>query len=207
MTVSSARKQETLDDIVAAAAGLFRRKGYKGTGIDQVMAAARLTRGAFYCYFKSKAALFAAVIERRHGLTGLLQKRDGKSAETLLAQGHQVIDDYMNPAHLERVVEGCTMASLSVDVAQAGPKAQEAYARSVKEAVAELGRGLASTGEHTEIVGHDPRACASLATCVGALIMARACGDQDLAAHLLRASRDLAKAQLAEMANVRDLRK
>lgn len=196
MTVSAARKLETKDGIVMTAAALFRRHGYAGTGIDQVMAAAKLTRGAFYCYFKSKAALFASVIDGRHGLTGLLQKRDGKTTETLLEQGKQVIDDYMNPAHLQRVVQGCTMASLSVDVARAGGPAQESYSRSVEQAVQELCRGLAGNGIQSVNSSADPRGYAVLATCVGGLIMARACGDPDIAARLLIAARNAAYDQL-----------
>src|SRR3712207_3437225 len=58
----SQHKTRSRAKIVKAAAGLFRRQGYLGTGIDSVMAKAGLTAGAFYAHFGSKSELFAEAL-------------------------------------------------------------------------------------------------------------------------------------------------
>lgn len=50
--------------LVDAAAELFTAQGYAGTSLDEVVAAARVTKGALYHHFSGKAALFEAVFER-----------------------------------------------------------------------------------------------------------------------------------------------
>ena len=42
---------------------IFGRKGYAGTGTEEIVAAARVTRGALYYHFEDKTALFDAVVE------------------------------------------------------------------------------------------------------------------------------------------------
>jgi AcrR family transcriptional regulator len=48
---------------VSAAARLFQVKGYEQTSIQEVLEAVGASRGAFYHYFESKAALLDAVVE------------------------------------------------------------------------------------------------------------------------------------------------
>jgi len=50
--------------IVDAAITVFRRQGFRRSSIEQAAEAAGLTRQALYHHFKSKEALFRAVIER-----------------------------------------------------------------------------------------------------------------------------------------------
>ena len=52
------------DRILDAATAVFRRQGFRRSSIEQAAAAAGLTRQALYHHFKSKEALFRAVIER-----------------------------------------------------------------------------------------------------------------------------------------------
>jgi AcrR family transcriptional regulator len=57
---SSSTKRALLDN----AAALFTDHGYAGTSLDEVVAAARVTKGALYHHFPSKLALFEAVFLR-----------------------------------------------------------------------------------------------------------------------------------------------
>ncbi|GAA3527926.1 TetR/AcrR family transcriptional regulator [Aeromicrobium panaciterrae] len=57
---SSSTKRALLDN----ATKLFTDHGYAGTSLDEVVAAARVTKGAFYHHFPSKLALFEAVFDR-----------------------------------------------------------------------------------------------------------------------------------------------
>src|SRR5260370_11108434 len=54
------------DRILDAAMQVFRHHGFRRSSIEQAAAAAGLTRQALYHHFKSKEALFRAVIERLH---------------------------------------------------------------------------------------------------------------------------------------------
>src|SRR5215831_14851129 len=56
-------KRRTGERIRAAAAALFRKRGYAATGVDAVMASANLTAGAFYAHFPSKESLLAAALD------------------------------------------------------------------------------------------------------------------------------------------------
>jgi AcrR family transcriptional regulator len=57
---SSSTRRALLD----SAAGLFSERGYAGTSLDEVVAAARVTKGALYHHFQGKLALFQAVFDR-----------------------------------------------------------------------------------------------------------------------------------------------
>lgn len=57
---------ETRDRILASALALFARRGYAATSIQDIVAAAHVTKPALYYYFDSKAALYQAIVDRAH---------------------------------------------------------------------------------------------------------------------------------------------
>jgi AcrR family transcriptional regulator len=59
------RREQTRDDLIAAAYRLFTEGGFHATSLDQIAAAAGYTKGAVYSNFDSKEDLFFAVYERR----------------------------------------------------------------------------------------------------------------------------------------------
>jgi AcrR family transcriptional regulator len=58
------RKRRTAEAIVAGAAGLFEERGFERTTIDQIAAAAEISRRTFFRYFADKEELFFAEDER-----------------------------------------------------------------------------------------------------------------------------------------------
>src|SRR5690606_9647885 len=50
--------------LVTSAVKLFAEKGYAGTSLDEVVARARVTKGALYHHYQGKQALFEAVFEQ-----------------------------------------------------------------------------------------------------------------------------------------------
>jgi AcrR family transcriptional regulator len=66
MEVNSRRAehiQDTRAALVRAARELFAENGYAGTGTEDIVARARLTRGALYHHFRDKADLFRTVMQ------------------------------------------------------------------------------------------------------------------------------------------------
>src|SRR5215472_17459105 len=66
MAVNSRRAehiQDTRAALVQAARERFAEHGYAGPGTEDIVARARLTRGALYHHFGDKAGLFRAVME------------------------------------------------------------------------------------------------------------------------------------------------
>jgi len=53
--------RETHEALLAAARSIFAAKGYGATSLEDIVARTRLTKGAFYHHFDSKAALLEAV--------------------------------------------------------------------------------------------------------------------------------------------------
>ena len=53
--------------MVAVARRMFATNGYDGTGTEQIVAEAQVTRGALYHHFRDKADLFRAVMEEAAG--------------------------------------------------------------------------------------------------------------------------------------------
>jgi len=61
----AARREQTRDDLIAAADRAFVEGGFHATSLDQIAASAGYTKGAVYSNFDSKEDLFFAVYERR----------------------------------------------------------------------------------------------------------------------------------------------
>jgi AcrR family transcriptional regulator len=82
------------DRILDAAMLVFRRHGFRRSSIEQAAEAAGLTRQALYHHFKSKEALFRAVLERVHenalaaeiAAANASEKAGGSLADVVIAQ-------------------------------------------------------------------------------------------------------------------------
>ncbi len=66
-TLRDEHAEITRRELVSAARDLFGRRGFAGTGVDEVAAQARVTRGALYHHFPGKKDVFLAVFEQVQG--------------------------------------------------------------------------------------------------------------------------------------------
>jgi TetR/AcrR family transcriptional repressor of nem operon len=125
---ASTHKQETHRRILAAAASLFRKRGYASTGVDAVMASARLTAGGFYAHFKSKETLLARALEQAfHDSTLRWPARlSGKTGREWVAV---FTSFYLSPEHRDHPEVGCPMPGLAAEVARLGPAPRDVFDR------------------------------------------------------------------------------
>ncbi|HEV2013651.1 MAG TPA: helix-turn-helix domain-containing protein [Candidatus Dormibacteraeota bacterium] len=84
----SSRSERTRQAIVEAAAGLWQGRGLHAAGLEEVAAAAGVTRRTIYLHFGGKAALLLAVVdqaERAAGLPELVARlREARTPEEIL---------------------------------------------------------------------------------------------------------------------------
>ena len=71
-TPTDARAHASRTRVLDAALQVVRAKGYAATTVDDVCAAAGLTKGSFFHHFKSKEAMTLAAIEHWNDVTGAL---------------------------------------------------------------------------------------------------------------------------------------
>jgi len=177
------RKHESRERILNAAADLFRRRGLDATGVDAVMAAAGLTAGGFYAHFRSKDALIAAAVgkagEKAHARW--IAPLDGLQGEEW---SRAFARSYLSEAHRDDRESGCTLPSLSADVARASVPARrhvEARLRGLFDLVAERS-GSTPALERDPVLG-------AVALCVGGLLLSRVVVDRKLSGEILGACR------------------
>jgi AcrR family transcriptional regulator len=103
------------DRIIDAAMLVFRRHGFRRSSIEQAAEAAGLTRQALYHHFRSREALFRAVIERLHkdaiaagrAAANASEKAGGSLADILVSQVtgrlRQIIASFDGSPHVEEL--------------------------------------------------------------------------------------------------------
>ncbi len=95
---NQARTEATRAALIAAARALFVEKGYAETGTPEIVAAARVTRGALYHHFTDKADLFRATVTREaEAVAGQIARDSAGAASALeaLTQGAEAYFDAM----------------------------------------------------------------------------------------------------------------
>ncbi|MFZ5782366.1 MAG: TetR/AcrR family transcriptional regulator [Pseudomonadota bacterium] len=164
--------------IVAAAARLFRERGFDGVGVDAIMRHAGLTHGGFYGHFASKDALAAEATAR--ALDDSMRWQDG------LGSLHELLLQYLSMRHREDRAKGCPVAALGGDVARQGPAARLVLTAGIRAQVSRIA-GLLKSGTPK---ARRRQAIATYAGMVGALVLARAVAEPALAEEILAATRD-----------------
>jgi TetR/AcrR family transcriptional regulator, transcriptional repressor for nem operon len=181
MRYSTEHKQETRSRILDAAARVFRREGYGGSGIDGLTKAAGVTNGAFYGHFKSKSEAFREVV-----LAGLEEFRltlVGLKADTGKRWLKTFIDSYLGAKRTCDIGEACALPTFSPEMTRADTDTREAYQAELLRLIDEIATGLANrtAGER------DEKAIALLAMLSGGVTLARAVPDPVLAEHIAKA--------------------
>lgn len=125
MRYNSEHKEQSRARILEAARQLFRRRGFEGASIDQVMNAADLTRGAFYAHFDSKEDLIRHVLEIESGLANSL----GRAADAAHppAAALAALADYLDPGQRNNIATGCPLVAHPVDAIRGDGRRKSGY--------------------------------------------------------------------------------
>ena len=113
MPYTSEHKNASHKKILASAYELFSERGYEAVTIDDVMANCKMTRGAFYGHFKSKAELYRVAIGFAFANSKLVSSRDaeGTPGERLT----DILSGYLSIEHV-RGKNPCPLAFLTTDI-------------------------------------------------------------------------------------------
>jgi TetR/AcrR family transcriptional repressor of nem operon len=173
-------REQVRKRIVNSARRLFNRDGFENVSIDRIMAAAGLTRGAFYAYFKSKSDLYTEVLGCF--FTDPNWKSRWKGVKVDLASpdaGPQIIRAYLSRQHADDVENSCPMTALPGDVARSDSKVKVAFENVFRAMVAILAREVKTTTEPPETT-----ALAIASLCIGGMVVTRAIDDRALGEQL-----------------------
>jgi AcrR family transcriptional regulator len=169
------RKEATHDRIVEAAARAIRRAGYNGMGVAEIMKEAGLTHGGFYAHFDSREGMLAEAADRAgaDGMALLAQVAAAAPPEKAL---EAMLRAYLSKEHVEGAETGCALAALGSEMPRQTAKVRRAATRRIKEMIDLLARHAPDWGQPD---AHE-RALVTVATALGALVLARAVDDPRL---------------------------
>ncbi len=107
--------QSARDEILRSAISLFARKGYAGTGVQEILDAVELSKPTLYYHFENKAGLFRAILDYAYDESFRLMQSavaEGDSTEEKLVAAATALFDFAqtNP-DLMRLVFATTFAA------------------------------------------------------------------------------------------------
>jgi AcrR family transcriptional regulator len=177
---------ETRERLLRAAADVFARRGYDGTRVTDIAAAAGVSNGAIYAHFASKAELLTDAL-RTHGprlLAGLLAADPSRSVtDLLLCIGRRL--PRRRDARGYLIVEALVTARRDEDVA----RPMRDYVGERADWIAGLIRVAQAAGEIDPALSPDALAHFCLLLAMGSALVTpdlHAVGDEEWAALLTR---------------------
>lgn len=190
--------------LVAAAIELFYRKGFGAVGIDQVIAAAGVTKTTFYKHFEGKDDLMVAAVQRRdewesHAWNRAVLQRAGDDPAKQLLAIWDVMDEWFN--HPDFV--GCMFINAAAEFPNPHDPVHQA-------AAAYKHRARAHYRDLAKAAGADAAGAETFADCFtllieGALILRQTHGRNDAARVARPAVEQLMRAYLPNQAASRYL--
>jgi TetR/AcrR family transcriptional regulator, transcriptional repressor for nem operon len=187
--VSRRETEQHHEEILEAATRLFRERGLEGLTLPALMASVGLTHGGFYGHFASKTELARAVLRRVYDEVAAGVRRVISMHPNVEAARRAYVDAYLSAAHRDAPASGCPIAALSTDIAREPPDSvlRREYVEGVSRAIDEM-NAFADPKASAEQRRKD--ALTSLASLVGALVIARGAKGSSLSDDILAAVRE-----------------
>src|SRR5690349_1700173 len=115
MRVSRVQAEENRQNVITVASRLFRKRGFDGIGLKDLMKAAGLTQGAFYKQFASKEDLAAQASKRA------LESATARWSAALAGNPKDPLGAvaalYLSMDHRQAKADGCPVVALGADAA------------------------------------------------------------------------------------------
>ena len=183
MRVSKEKAAHNREQILTAAARLFREHGIGATGVDSITEDAGLTHGAVYSQFGSKEAIAAeavrlALTRSKHLWDRMAERRGRKNVFPA------IVEQYLSAAHRDHAGQGCVIAAIGSEIARQPRSVRDSFTREFKhslEYLADLMRENNSSRSTEDAI-------AAFVSMVGALIIARAVNDETLSDLILKST-------------------
>jgi TetR/AcrR family transcriptional repressor of nem operon len=183
MRVSREQAAANRERIIETAGELFRRNGFAGIGVADIMKAADLTHGGFYGHFASKDDLIAQASRCSMKRSAeVWRKLVGQSGGDALAA---LLAHYVSPRHRDDPAHGCAFAALGNDAARCGKPVRTAFAEGLGPLIDILTQAVAGRTK----AARRRKALAIMSELVGAIVLSRAVGDAALSDEILDATR------------------
>lgn len=182
MRMSRQDAVQNRERVVKTASEMFREHGYDGVGIAALMQAAGLTNGAFYKQFDNKEALIAEATAQ-----ALARNAEGWQAALEGAEGDPLqaaAQWYLSKAHVTHRGLGCAYATLAAEAPRHQEPVRHAFDAGLRKTLEQIIHAQTS-GDPAE---RETTALRLLSRLVGALMLARAVSDPDLADRILAAN-------------------
>lgn len=163
MRITEAKAQENRRRVVAKASELFRKHGFDGIGVGDLMKAAGFTHGGFYNHFDSKEALSAEALDEAFKALDIERAR----APTL----EELLKAYLSAPSRRAPERSCPAAALAGDVSRQPEAVKAVFADGLERIIASIAEKIPP--------GVDARSVAIdlFARMAGAMMLARATPD------------------------------
>jgi TetR/AcrR family transcriptional repressor of nem operon len=183
MKVSREQAAANRERIIEVASELFRREGFAGVGVAEIMRAADLTHGGFYGHFASKDDLVAQASRRSMEHSAEIWR---KAAADATPEGFAaLLARYVSQRHRDDPAHGCAFAALGGDAARCAKPVRTAFAEGLEPLIEVLSEVVAGRSK----AARRRKAIATLSALVGAIVLSRAVAGSDLSDEILDAAR------------------
>jgi TetR/AcrR family transcriptional repressor of nem operon len=182
MRVSRAQAEENRQNVIDVASRLFKKHGFDGIGLKDLMEGAGMTHGAFYKQFESKEDLVAAASAR--ALERATSRWSAAAAANPKDPLGAVIAFYLSKGHRKEKMEGCPLVALGSDAARQSADVKASFEAGIREHLIVLTRLISKSDSQEK----REKAMAILSTMVGAVTLSRVVNDPRLAQSFLDAA-------------------
>lgn len=179
MRVSKKQAAENRERILKEASRLIRERGISGTGVDALTEAAGMTHGSLYSQFGSKERLVEDAVA--YAITAKGQE----VPETFALSAY--VSKYLSPQHRDGPGKGCPFAALVCEIPRQSQGVRDRFTAGVRGMIGLLSGRMDSRLKPRQ---REDNALATIASLVGALVLARAVNDPKLSEDILRATRN-----------------
>ncbi|MDG5497522.1 TetR/AcrR family transcriptional regulator [Niveispirillum sp. BGYR6] len=189
MRVSRTQATENREHVITVASRLFREHGFDGIGLKDLMEGAGLTQGAFYKQFSSKEDLAAQA--SRRAFENVFQRWTKAAEQNPADPLAAMLTLYLSPEHRDEWQLGCPIVALGADAARQGDGVKASFEDGIRSQLDLLEAWLGDPQDDKT----RKQAMTTLATMVGAVLLARSVNDDDLSRQFLGAAADAVRAE------------